>query len=366
VSPNSTNNDSIIYDTFGLTYEQSRLMFSVQKMIAQYDSSLAQEKALQRQKTKQAKLEWVENWEKGIAIYLDGMDGNRGGELVNAENIKEEFEKELSVSPNKTWVYIIALECLEFSPYTPLGGDNDKAYKGLNHNASKCHEYVKAVFADNRVLSAETLDQLHNTYTKSINQISGKAGKMATKVLAVVAIGAIAAALTAVGAGPIAVGLFGSQFSGLTGIALTNACLALAGGGAIAAGGLGMAGGVAIIAGGGALLGLAGGGTAVGMLSYMMCHSPEYALTQSAKLETILKEVILNAQKDVVSAQTIISQYRAQIDQLNKKITELETDNEKHKEELKNLHASIKYLKKSCQSMNKFTSSFQIGIQSAG
>ena len=127
-----------------------------------------------------------------------------------------------------------------------------------------------------------------------------------------------------------------------------------------------MAGGVAIIAGGGALIGLAGSGTAVGVLSALLSSSPEYAITQAAKLETILKEVILNAQKDVVSAQAVIQQYKSQIEELNKKVTELETDNEKHKKELKNLKTSIKYLTKSCKAMNTFTSAFEVGLDSVG
>lgn len=58
----------------------------------------------------------------------------------------------------------------------------------------------------------------------------------------------------------IAVSLFGSEFTGLYGVALTNATLAYIGGGAIVTGGAGILGGQSIIAGGGAILGLAGGG----------------------------------------------------------------------------------------------------------
>lgn len=68
----------------------------------------------------------------------------------------------------------------------------------------------------------------------------------------------------------IAVTLVGSNFAGLSGAALTSACLAYVGGGAIAAGGLGMSGGIATIVGGGAILGLgvgAGVGSAVGAVS---------------------------------------------------------------------------------------------------
>lgn len=51
----------------------------------------------------------------------------------------------------------------------------------------------------------------------------------------------------------IAVALVGSNFSGLSGAALTGACLAYLRGGAIAFGGAGMAGGTIAIVGGGAI-----------------------------------------------------------------------------------------------------------------
>ena len=117
-----------------------------------------------------------------------------------------------------------------------------------------------------------------------------------------------------------------------------------------------------VIAGVGALLGLAGGGTAAGIASAMVQSAPEYTLTQAAKLETILKEVILNAQQDVVSAQKIISRLQKQIEELNKKLTELETANEKNKKEINNIKTSIKYLKKSCKDMNVFTSAYETGL----
>ena len=138
------------------------------------------------------------------------------------------------------------------------------------------------------------------------------------------------------------------------------------GGGAIAAGGTGIAGGTAIIAGGGALLGIAGGGAAVGLGTMLVESSPEYTLTQAAKLETILKEVILNAQQDVVCAQKIIEKYKEQIDEMNKKLTAMELEAEKNKKDLKIIKLSIKYLKKSCKDMNVFTSAYEEGLKTEG
>ena len=111
--------------------------------------------------------------------------------------------------------------------------------------------------------------------------------------------------------------------------------------------------------GGGALLGLAGGGAIAGV--NLLFQSPDFTLTQAAKLETILQEVILNAQHDICSAQKIIAQYREQIGELTKRITILELENKQNKKDLDSIKISLKYMKTSCMDMNVFTSSFEIG-----
>ena len=354
-----TGSDNSILEMFGLTCEQSKLMFSVQKMITEYDIQLTKS-----EKQKELKKEWLSNWEKGITDYLKSIGSQcRNGYLIDTADINDTFKEELKKSNNRTWYYILTLEVIEFAPYTPLGNENDKQYKKCKFAENSCYEYVKTFLGNQGVISTSKIDRLDKVYSKCLNSISGMRRKILTRIFAVVAIAALAAAAAAVFAGPIAVALFGGSFEGLAGAALTNACLALAGGGAIAFGGGGIAGGVAIVAGGGALLGLASGGAAVG-ISSMVLNSPEYTLTQAARLETILKEVILNAQQDVVSAQKIISQYQEQIRILNDKLVQMEMENEKNKKELKNIQISLNYLKKAYKDMTAFTSAYEIGKDS--
>ena len=78
------------------------------------------------------------------------------------------------------------------------------------------------------------LDRFKKTYQKTINKLSGKIRKVALGAVSVVAVSAAAAVPAGVFAGPVAAALFESNFAGLTGAALTSACLAMAGGGAIA------------------------------------------------------------------------------------------------------------------------------------
>lgn len=348
--------DNSLLEMFGLTYEQSRLMFSVQKMITEYDISLTKNDSQRTQKR-----EWLNSWEKGITAYLNSIDEKQGC-LVAPHEVNHAFKKELAKSPNRTWYYILALEAIEFTPYTPLGKDEDKQYGKLKMAEDKCNSYTRGLLISHGVLSSEKLDRLDKVYSKSLNAISGRKGRIFTRVLAVVALAALTASVATIAAPSIAVAIFGSSFEGLYGIALTNACLALAGGGAVAAGGAGIAGGTAVIAGGGALLGLAGGGTLVGIESLLL-ESPEYTLTQAAKLETILKEVVLNAQQDVVTAQKIISNYQEQIRQLNDELVRMKLQNEKNKKDLNNISKSLSHLEKAYRDMVAFASAYETGLK---
>ena len=83
----------------------------------------------------------------------------------------------------------------------------------------------------------------------------------------------------------------------------------------------------------------------------------------SRKLETVLKEVVLNVQQDVSAAQEIIAQYKDQIGELNKALAYMQIENTKAKNEVKNMNKSIEYLVKSCRDMIAFTSAYNLGLQ---
>lgn len=349
--------DKDIIEMFGLTYNQTKLLFSAQKVITEYD--IIHTRSILVAKDKRL---WMEKWERSILSYLEAANSNENPRLYSRTELMKAFMDELDKSDNKTWYYIVVLELIEYVPYSALGTEKDKDYAKLKFDVDRCYEYIKDFIVRQQYLAGETIDRLDKTYTKSLSKISGKVGRVVTKLAIVIAVAALAAALTAAFAGPIAVALFGSEFAGLSGAALTSACLAMAGGGAIAVGGLGIQGGILVLAGGGALLGIAAGGTAVGAVSLLEA-TPEFTLTQAAKLETILKEVILNAQKDILTAQKIIVRYKEQIGELSKKIAEMEMTEEKTKKELQNIKTCLNYMKKSYKDMNKFTSAFEIGMQ---
>ena len=279
------------------------------------------------------------------------------------EELMDAVANEASSSINQTWFYLIMLEGTLFRAYTPLGEtkDADKHYQKLHYSDQT--SFLKSLANSSGLMDPVFVDRFKKTYQKTINKLSGKMQKVALGAVSVVAISAAAAATAGVFAGPVAVALFGSNFAGVTGAALTSACLAMAGGGAIAVGGAGMAGGVVAIVGGGALLGAAGGGAAVSILAKSM---PSFALSQAAKLEVVLKEIILNAQKDVQSAQAVMENLRREIHKLQREIEKLKKEDEEKKDTIKNMKKTLNYLQKSYQDMAVFKSSYEIGAEYEG
>ena len=342
------------YDTmsaFGLTSRQTALMFSLELLCVRLDA--ASEKNVE---SKALKNQWLTDWKSFIENILDGQQL-----LEDEKTLVKAFKEELDSSSNKTWYYLIILEVVTFRAYTSLGHDRDKLYSKLKYADQVA--FIKLIISEIGTGSPETADRFAKMYEKAINKGSGKTQKRAIKALSILAVGAITAATAGALAGPIAVSLFGSQFAGLGGAALVNACLAFAGGGAIAAGGAGMAGGIMTIVGGGALLGATGSGAAVTAFSLFARTTPEFALSQAAKLDVVLREIILNEQRDIKAAQDILKQYRDHIAELNKELSLMKSENEQNKSDIKNLTESIGYMERIFKDLTRFTSSYEIGLE---
>lgn len=197
--------------------------------------------------------------------------------------------------------------------------------------------------------------------------------KTAIKSIAVTA-GVVITAIFVAGAfaPAIAVALVGSNLAGLSGAALTSACLAYLGGGAIASGGLGMAGGTMAIVGGGAILGLgvgAGIGGAVGAVGLI---GKKAVIFQSAKLMVSVREIFLNDEHDLEYSNFVYEQYVQKITDIEKGLVELKLkadvadkgEKKLLKIQIKNAEESVHAMKIAMKSMKKFNSSFALGIES--
>jgi len=96
-------------------------------------------------------------------------------------------------------------------------------------------------------------------------------------------------------------------------------------------------------------------------VSILAKSMPSFALSQAAKLEVVLKEIILNAQKDVQSAQAVMENLRREIHKLQREIEKL-----KKEDAIKNMKKTLNYLQKSYQDMAVFKSSYEIGAEYEG
>lgn len=339
---------------FGLTSSQLKILYSLEKIMTEQDILLNDKGNIDKE-------HWLSRWTANVCASLGLSDTSQ---LLSKPELMHTITQEINQDVNRTWFYLIMLEGSLFHAYTPLGEskDTDKRYGKLKYKPQNA--VLEEVAMCSNIMETAYIQRFQKTYQKSIDKLTGKIQKVALGAVSIVAVSAIAAATAGVMAGPIAVALFGSNFT-FGGAALTSACLAMAGGGAIAAGGAGMAGGVMAIVGGGALLGAAGGGATVAATNMLVKSAPSLALSQAAKLEVVLKEISLNAQQDVHNAQLIIDNFKSQIRRLQKELDDLKKEKEADRTMIKNMEKSLSYLRKAYQDMNQFKSSYEIGLEAS-
>ena len=368
------------YDKFGISEEQTEILYNLEyyKILNDIETTKI---LVGGDKINQLKREWLEEWKTYITMGYAGFI-NKADAKINWYS-SEELDKKIELNkPNKPWFRLVLLEAMLFEPYYALGTETDKKgnevpskkYSALNnpitgYNKNSGDKYLNEVYAEKYQLSGY-VKRLRKCYDKVLRELN-EVLKIAITSIAITVGITIVTVITAGSFAPaIAVTLVGSNFTGLSGAALTNACLAYVGGGAIAAGGLGMSGGIATIVGGGAILGLgvgAGVGSAVGAVSLM---GKKNAILQSAKLMVSVREIFLNDERDIEYSNTVYEKYVQNIVDIEKGLIELQlkadvADNKQKKKlkaEIKSAEDTVKAMKIAMKSMNKFISSYEAGI----
>ncbi|NDO19204.1 hypothetical protein FMM68_05990 [Lachnospiraceae bacterium MD329] len=346
-----------VQNGFGLTQHQLELLHNMQ--IKKTEADIMAEKNCEKRALKE---KWLKLWVKSLK---DGIDNNSGKDAFNKYSalitLNNAIREEISAdSNNLVWYYISIIECELFIPYFPLGNtEEDKNLKKIKYTQKNfTEEFVNA----HGVVTGEYIQRISKQYKKIIDKLDKKTMKLAMAVISTAAITALTFGVATYFAPAIAVALVGESFAGLSGIALTNACLAMLGGGAIEAGGAGIAGGIAAIAGGGSIFGFTIGGTAAAATTAVFWN-PEYAITNIAKFELVIKEVFLNVQHDVKYSQECIAAYKAKIREMEDYIEELQRNEKENKKEIKNLAKTLSYMQSAYIELNKFCSVFDIGMQ---
>lgn len=328
------------------------------------------------------KFEWLQEWKKYIADGFESFTQVQGAEMhwYSMEELNERIAAE---KPEEPWFRLVLLEAMLFEPYYPLGTEKGKDGEELPSKKYKLLDNPVAGFREgegDRFLDAKFtgkycekgyVKRLRKSYEKRLKELN-EVLKSVIKSISIAAGIALAVVATA-GAlsGPIAVALVGSNFAGLSGAALTSACLAYLGGGAVAAGGAGMLGGSIVIVGGGAALGLgvgAGVGGAVGAAGLM---GKKNTIMQSAKLLTSVREIFLNDEHDLEFSNSVYEQYLDNITEIEKGLVELRLKKDVAKgkekkalaESIKNAEESVEAMKIARKSMLKFNNAFAEGLK---
>lgn len=332
---------------FGLTFKQTCLLFSLERQIVVND--IVSSKANNKEEEALKKQMWLNAWDLNINNFLNHLGENQNvlidiTELESKKLLEQILNKETS-GKIKAWRYLILLECSLFTPYYPLeqqksDDDNivDKIKKAfgnlsLNEDSQKTSLIMIAELLNIDFKYIDVFRKRHQEALRSLSGfwkkvlLAGGTGMLVAVAIVLLFIHPIAAAFAA---------------PGLAGAAAFSAGMAALGGGAIAAGGFGIAGGIAVLVGGALLFG-GGAGAGIGTLA---ASSSAIVLTELAKMEVVLKEIILGIQRDTQMMQEIIMNLEDSLNEMRKEVVKLKMENEKNKDKIKNLEESIEYLKK--------------------
>lgn len=368
-------------DKLGLSLEQIEILYNIEYFKTLHDLNITK-LPINEGAVIEMKLSWLQEWKQSISNGFESFTQVPGA-IMHWYTLNELYTRIAECNPLKPWYRLVLLEAMLFEPYYPLGIEKDKKgndipskkYNHLNNviygfKKSDGDKYLDDAFTG-EYCSAGYIKRLRKSYEKRLNELN-EVLKTVIKSLSITAVIAIVTVATA-GAlsGPIAVALVGSNFAGLSGAALTSACLAYLGGGAIAAGGAGMLGGTIAIVGGGAALGIgvgAGVGSVVGTSGIM---GKKNTIMQSAKLLTSVREIFLNDEHDIEFSNSVFEKYLQNITDIEKGLVELrlKRDIAKGKEKkaiedaIKRAEDSVDAMKIAYKSMHKFNSSFAIGTQ---
>lgn len=327
------------FSVFGLTAEQSEVLFALQRKLTSNDVYVeGQKNPFIGSNRKGQKQLWLDTWDRSIEDYLNSYGGKSSQTKLSYYDLAEKIKQLDQISQNKVWKYMVFLECVLYSPYYPLSDNKDayKPFKGLSIDKKGRKETLKKI-ADNLQIDKKYIKIFEDAHSSAVKKLSG----YWTKVAMGAGIGIIVILIAIVTFQYEIIAYFAAE--GLSGAAAISAGLAALGGGAVAAGGFGMAGGIAVLVGGGSLLG-ASAGTAVGFSIASLGSNA--VLSEAAKLQVVLKEIVLAIQKDTMYFQQILLNIYNEISQLKAELNKIKTDSTNNKKKIKNLEKSIEILEK--------------------
>ncbi len=327
------------FSVFGLTAEQTEVLFALQRKLTSHDVRVEGEKdPLFGSNKKRQKQLWLNSWDSSIGEYLKSFSGDPLQINLSDDEMSQKIKRLDKESQNKVWRYMVFLECVLYSPYYPLSDDKEayKPFKGLTIDKDGKQETLEKI-AEVLDIDKKYINIFEKAHSSAMKKLSGYWAKVATTA----GIGIIVVLIAIVTFQYEIIAFFAAE--GLSGAAAVSAGLAALGGGAISAGGFGMAGGLAVLIGGGSLLG-ASAGTATGVAIASLGSNA--VLSEAAKLQVVLKEIVLAIQKDTLYFQNILLSINQKISELKSEIIKLKAQSEVNNKTIKNLEKSVEILEK--------------------
>lgn len=338
-----------------LDFEEMRILYSLENLIVSDDISITKNK-----NDVDLKREWQRKWQDNLVTKL--TNGNTTLENFFLNEI--EIQKCLETNSNEMAQYLIVLEAMLFEPYYVISEDDkDKKLEKLKNKSKYLLEKYTQL---QDLISTKEVEKIKKVYKKSFSKIVGAnkrkiVGAIGTAVV-MIAGGALAFTFAPV----IAVALVGPGAAELTGAALISHCLAVLGGGSLAAGGFGMAGGTAVITGGGALLSMVSGTGMSAATTVYVLSQEGYVLNECSRLLTYCKVVLKERLNDEKSIIDIYTKLESQIDTIKNSITEFESNlQSEDKKEQKENKDKIKVAKRSLKYLNNCLSELQKLVKDA-
>ncbi len=333
------------YSFLSLNERQLQVLYSLKALAVEYD--IEQTKNAKAQLIKK---EWVKRWKEATQKSFDIADDSY---FMTKERVYSEIYEIDAEAKNKGWLYLLTMELVLFQAYYSIEDGDKELFKGLKYG----NQYLFDIYAkEQKLIEKANIDNIIKSYKSFVSKLKENGKKAAIGVAATTGVALATGGLALAFAPEIAVVLAGGGYAGLYGAALTNASLAAIGGGSLAAGGFGMAGGTAILTGGGALLGIAGSGSAT-MLSVLTQASEQYTLNECAKLLTFCKLVIIEKYNMPELLNPIISGLEICIASVEAELADME-DTKENKSLKKRIKSSIKYLHNCISELDKMIADY--------
>lgn len=331
---------------FCLTQEQTRYLFSLEKLLVQNDIVNSKiEKRIQFEK------QWLQKWKEAVEKGMS-VEGTTVKLIDSRHELIEALKKSLNESKDKIWYHLIILEAVIFRAYYPLDSDDDKEYGKLSYASQT--EYLKEFISSVGYDSPDMVKRYETSYEKSLNIAMGKIPKTLTIVTLLT--GTLSIPLMI----PLVSAIVGVSSMSLSGAAMAHAWVAAIGGGVALTGGIGTASGITSVICGGILLGIGNNGSFLSNVDDISKKTPGLVLSQAVKLNVVLQEIILKEQNNIELARHMTERYKILIGELNKKLKMLQLEQKPDKTEMKNIKMVTAYLEALYKDMCKAVSAYEV------